>query len=84
MRVSLQPDGVSPSALAALRADAAAIARAPNFWVPRAVLEAGRAAARCAAEAAVAELYERHMRSRLPPDWAGAEYWCQVGRSIHA
>jgi hypothetical protein len=78
MRVYLHPEGLQPDALAAVQRDAEGISHAPNFWVPRARIEAGAAACRSAADVAVLQLYERHMRRRLPPDWAGAEYWCQV------
>lgn len=77
-RVHLHPAAVPPATLAALHAAQAGVAAAPNFWVPRAAIEAGAAAARCAPELAVSQLFERVMRGRLPADWAGAEYWCQV------
>ena len=77
--VHVFPDALPRATLALLRAAAAGVAAAPNFWVPRAAIEAGPAAARTAADRAVAELYRRVMRPRLPGDWAGAEYWVQVG-----
>ena len=43
---------------------------------PRRLLTAG--------ERVVAQLHDRVMRDRLPPDWAGAEWWAQVGPVLHA
>ncbi|GBF94117.1 hypothetical protein Rsub_07104 [Raphidocelis subcapitata] len=64
--------------LDALRRDAPAIARAPNFWVPRKAIEAGGGGG-TAADAAVAGLYAAHMAPRLADSsWEGAEYWVQV------
>jgi hypothetical protein len=63
--------------LAAADSDAMA-AVAPNFWVPREAIEADAREPRTLAEQVVFALYERVMKAELPPDWAGAEWWCQV------
>ncbi|EIE26255.1 hypothetical protein COCSUDRAFT_64407 [Coccomyxa subellipsoidea C-169] len=57
--------------------DAPAVANCPNFWTPKANVEAaGQACTAC--EAAISILYEKVMRHWLPHDWAGAEWWVQV------
>jgi hypothetical protein len=59
------------------QAAADALAEQPNYWVPRAALEAPAPGAP-PAEAAAAALLAL-VRAQLPPGgWAGAEYWVQT------
>lgn len=74
-------DALPARLLAAAAADSDAMAAvAPNFWVPRAAIEAaaGEPGPRTLAEQVVCALYERSLKAELPDDWAGAEWWCQV------
>ncbi|KAI3427206.1 hypothetical protein D9Q98_007142 [Chlorella vulgaris] len=66
--------------LAALEADADALADLPNLWVQRKVVE-GAEPALTVAEQAVQQLYRSLVGLQLAPppgSWQGVEYWCQV------
>ena len=76
-------DVLPPPLLARCAAAADALADCePNFWVPRAAAEADEPAElRTLAEEVVHSLYGRVLAPLLPPDWSGAEWWCQVYNS---
>ncbi len=63
-----------------LQESADALAECPNYWIPRDIVEAGAAAARSPAEAAVAHLHGL-IKHRLPDAWSGAEYWVQASNT---
>ena len=63
--------------------DASALAECPNYWLPRADIEARRCAT--AAEQAIVHLYRACLRQLLPERWGGAEFWVQrydAGRGL--
>ncbi|KAK9806368.1 hypothetical protein WJX72_011734 [[Myrmecia] bisecta] len=61
-----------------IAADADAIAEAPNFWMPKAAILPGSRTVRTIGEQVIAQVYDHVLRSHLPCDWEGAEWWVQV------
>ena len=67
---------VGDDLLTRMQSSAHAISECPNFWVPREAIEEGQCL--IAAEEVVVQLHRRLLKGRLPPEWAGAEFWVQV------